>query len=80
MAVVAELRGEDGAGLLGVDDGGAAEELRPMARLELELRLVVAPGAVGHGHYRLPTLLEGVAAGLQRHSLDEVTVRVVVHG
>lgn len=51
-----------------------------MARLQVQLRLVVAPGAVGHGHHRLAALLEGVATGLQRHGLDEVTVGVVVDG
>lgn len=79
MAVVAQLRGEDGAGLLGVDDGGAPEVLRPMARLKVQLCLVVAPGAVWHGHHRLPILLEGLTVRLQGHGLDEVTVGVIVH-
>lgn len=80
MAVVAQLRGEDGAGLLGVDDGGAPEVLRPMARLKVQLCLVVAPGAVGNGHHRLPAVLQGLAARLQGDGLDKVTVGVIVHG
>lgn len=79
MAIVAQLCGEDSAGFLGVDDGGALEVLRPMARLELQLRLVVAPGAVGHGHYSLHAVFKALARWLQGHNLDEVAVRVIVH-
>lgn len=79
MAVVAQLCGEDGAGFLGIDDGGALEMLRPMARLEVQLRLVVAPGAVGHGHDGLPAVFKALAPRLQGHTLDEVAVGVVVH-
>lgn len=80
MAVVAQLRGVEGAGFLGVDDGGALEGLRPMTRLEIQLCLVVAPGALGHGHDGLPAVFEALAPWLQGHALDEVAVRVVVHG
>lgn len=80
MAVVAQLCGVDGAGFLGVDDGGTLEVLRAMARLELQLRLVVAPGTVGHGHDGLPAVFKALAPWLQGHALDEVAVRVVVHG
>lgn len=79
-AVVAQLCGVDGAGRLGVDDGGAPEALRAVARLEVQLSLVVAPGAVGQGHDRLPTVLQAPAAQLQGHALDEAPVRVVAHG
>lgn len=80
MAVVAQLRREDGAGFLGVDDGGALEMLRPVARLEVQLRLVVAPGAVGHGHDGLPTVFEGLARRLQGNGLDEMPVGIIVYG
>lgn len=79
-AVVAQLRGVEGAGFLGVDNGGALEALGPMARLEIQLCLVVAPGAVGHGHHGLPAVFEALAHRPQGHALDEVAVRVVVHG
>lgn len=74
MAVVAQLCGVDGTGFLRVDDGGGLEELRPMARLELQLCLVVAPGAVGHGHDGLPAVFKALAPWLQGHALDEVAV------
>lgn len=80
MAVVAQLCGEEGAGFLGVDDGGAPVVLRPVARLEVQLCLVVAPGTVGHCHDGLPAVFKTLARGLQGHALDEMAVRVVVHG
>lgn len=79
MAVVAQLCGVDDAGPLGVDDGCALEGPRPMARLEFQQSLVVAPGAVGQGHDGLPTALEALAARHQSHALDEVPIGVVVH-
>lgn len=80
MAVVAQLCGVDGAGFLGVNDGGALEALGTMAGLEVQLCLIVAPGAVGQGHDGLPAVLKALAQRLQGHVLDEVAVRVVVHG
>lgn len=80
MAVVAQLCGVDGAGFLGVDDGGALEALGSMAGFEVQLRLVVAPGAVGHGHDGLPAVFEALTPRLKGHILDEVAVRVIVHG
>lgn len=74
MAVVAQLCGVDGAGSLGVDDSGTLEVLWPMARLEFQLRLVVAPGTVGHGHDGLATVFKALAPRLQGHTLDEVPV------
>lgn len=79
MAIVAQLCGVDGAGSLGVDDRGALEVLGPMARLEIQLCLVAAPGTVGHRHDGLSTVFKALAPRLQGHSLDEVAVRVVVH-
>lgn len=80
MAVVAQLRGVNSAGFLRVDDGGALEALRPMAGLKLQLCFVVAPSAVGHGHDSLHAVFKALAPWLQGHILDEVAVRVVVHG
>lgn len=74
MAVVAQLCGVDGAGFLRVDDGGALKALGTMARLEIQLCLVVAPGAVGHGHDRLPAVFKALAPRLQGHVLDKVAV------
>lgn len=74
MAVVAQLCGVDRAGFLGVDDSGALELLQPVARLELQLGLVVAPGAVRHGHDGLPAVLQALTGGLQRYALDEVAI------
>lgn len=79
MTVVAQLCGVQGAGFLGVDDGGTLEVLRPMAGLELQLCLVVAPGTVGHGHDGLPAVFKALARRLQGHTLDEMAVRIVVH-
>ena len=79
MAVIAQLCGVNGSGFFGVDDGGALVALRPMARLELQLCFVVAPGALGHGHDGLPAVFKALAPWLQGHILDEVAVRVVVH-
>lgn len=64
MAVVAQLCGIQGAGFLGVDDSGALEALRPVARLKLQLCLVVAPGAMGHGHDGLHAVFEALAPRL----------------
>lgn len=80
MAIVAQLCGVEGAGFLGVDDGGTLEVLRPMARLELQLCLVVAPGTVGHSHDGLLAAFKALARRQQGHTLDEMAVRVVVHG
>lgn len=80
MAVVAQLCGVNSAGFLGVDDGGALEALWPVARLEIQLCFVVAPGAVGHGHDSLPAVFKTLAPRLQGHILDEVAVRVVMDG
>lgn len=80
VAVVAQLRGEDRAGLLGVDDGGALEALQPVARLKLQLCFVAAPSAVRHSHDSLPAVFKALARRLQGHVLDEVAVRAVVHG
>lgn len=74
MTVVAQLCGIDGAGFLGVDDGGALELLGTVARLELQLCHVVAPGAVGHSHNGLPAVFEALAPRLQADILDEVAV------
>lgn len=60
MGVVVQLCDVDRTGFLGVDDGGALEALRPMPRLELQLCLVVAPGAVGRGHDSLPAVFKGL--------------------
>ena len=79
VAVVAQLRGVHGAGFLGVDDGGAPDALQPVARLEIQLRFVAAPGAVGNRHDGLHAVFQALARRLQGHVLDEVTVRVVVH-
>lgn len=54
--------------------------LQPMARPELQLCLVVAPGTLGHSHDGLRAVFKALAPWLQGHALDEVTVRVVVHG
>lgn len=79
VAVVAQLRGENGARFLRVDDGGAPEALQLLARLEIQLCFVVAPGAVGHGHDSLPAAFKAAARRLQVHLLDEVAVRIVMH-
>ncbi|TNN33499.1 hypothetical protein EYF80_056337 [Liparis tanakae] len=79
-AVVAQLRGVAGAGRLGEHDGGALEALRPQPGAELQLRLVAAPRAVGHGRHRLGAALHGEARRPQGHGLDEVAGRVVAHG
>lgn len=57
MGVVTQLRCVECTGFLGVDDGGAFEALGTMAWLELQLSLVVAPGAMGHGHDGLSAVL-----------------------
>lgn len=72
--VVAQLCGKDGPGRLGVDDGAAREGLRPMERLKFQFGLVVAPGAVGHSHHRLPTLLQYLDPLRQVHGLGEETL------
>lgn len=74
MAVVVQLCGVDCTGFLGVDDGGTFEVLRPMARLKLQLRLVVAPSTVGHCHDGLHAVFETLAPRLQGNALDEVAV------
>lgn len=79
MAVVAQLCGIDGAGPLGVDYGCALEVLGPVARLEFQPSLVVAPGAVGQSHDGLLTVFEALAARPQGHALDEVPIGVVTH-
>lgn len=80
MAVVTQLRDTDGIGSLGVNDGGAPEMQRSMARLEIQLGLVVAPGTVRCGDNGLPAVLEAQAMQQQGHTLDEVPVRVIVDG
>lgn len=74
MAVVAQLCSVHRAGFLGVDDGGALEVLQPMARLELQLCLVVAPCTVWYSHDGLSAVLETLTYRLQVHILDEVAV------
>lgn len=80
VGVVAQLGRVDGAGLLGVDDGGGLEVLGPLAWLELQVRLVVAPGAVRHGHDGLPAAVQTLTQRLEGHVLNEVAVRVVEQG
>lgn len=79
LAAVAQLGAVGGAAALGVDDGCALEAVRPMAGLQLQPGLVVAPGAVGQRHDGLLAALQALAAGQQRHALDEAPSRVVVH-
>lgn len=45
--LVAERGAVGAAGVLGVDDGRALEAQGPVARLQVDLGLVTAPGAVG---------------------------------
>lgn len=79
LAAVAQLGAVDGPGALGVDDGCALEAVRPMAGLELQLGLVVAPGAVWQRHDGLLAAFQALAARQQSHALDEAPIRVVVH-
>lgn len=74
VAIVDQLCGEHRTGFLWVDDGGALEALWPMAWLELQLCLVVAPGAVRHSHNSLPAVFKALAPWLQGHVLNEVAV------
>lgn len=79
MGVVAQLRHVNLAGFLGVDDGRAPEAVGAEARLQVQLSLVAAPGAVGQSHDCLPAVLQATAQRLQIHILDEVTVGVIEH-
>lgn len=74
MAVVAQLCAEDGTGSLGIDDSGTLEMLRPMARLEIQLCFVMAPGTVGNSHDGLLTVFKALTPWLQGHALNEVPV------
>lgn len=60
--------------MLGVDDGGALEMLGPLARLEVELGLVVSPGAVRDSQHHLAAVLQTQASGLHGHVMDKVTL------
>lgn len=77
--VVAQVGGVDGAGVLGVDDGGALVPLHPLPGLEIQLGLVAPPGAVGQREDRLAALVQAQAPGLHGDVVDEVPVGVVTH-
>lgn len=79
VAVVAQLCGVHSARFLWVDDGRACKTLWPMAGLEIQLCLIMTPGAVGQGCDGLRAVLQALTPRLQGHILNEVAARVIVH-
>ena len=62
-----------------VHNSGALRAVGSLARLELQLGLVVSPGAVGQGDNSLAAVLQTQASWLEGYIMDEVALRVVAH-
>lgn len=74
VPVIIELGGVEGPGVFGVHYSGALVALHPLTGLELQLGLVMSPGALRQGQHRLAAHLQTQTLGLQGHVLDEVPI------
>lgn len=78
--LVAEGGAARAAGVLGVDDGRALVAQGPVAWLQVDLGLVVTPGAVGRRHHHRLAEVDGHGHGRAVDMLAVVAFRRVPHG